>query len=91
MQRQWDDYEWDEAKCRENVEKHHIDFAEVWSFQWRSARIEPSPRSGEMRYLACGYINDRLHTLVFTLRGEKCRIISLRKASPREIRTYAEA
>ena len=45
----------------------------------------------EARYVALGYIGDRLHYVVYTMRGGKCRIISLRKANSREIRQYAQA
>ena len=38
-----------------------------------------------------GYIGDRLHYVVYTMREGKYRIISLRKANPREIRQYAQA
>ncbi len=45
----------------------------------------------EARYTALGYIGDRLYYVVYTMRGDKCRIISLRKANPREERQYAQA
>ncbi len=60
-------------------------------FEWQTAAISPSPRRGEARYVALGYIGDRLHYVVYTMRGGKCRIISLRKANSREIRQYAQA
>ena len=37
---------------------------------------------------ATGYIADRLYTMAFTIRGDSVRIISLRKANDREIKTY---
>ena len=36
--------------------------------------------------MALGYIGDRLHYVVYTMRSAKYRIISLRKANPKEIR-----
>lgn len=53
--------------------------------------IERSDRYQEVRYIATGYIGQRLHRVVYTARGESIRIISLRKANPREMRRYAEA
>ena len=91
MQPQWDDYEWDEAKLRENLIKHRINFSEIWSFDWRSAHFRSSPRGGESRYIAYGYIGVRLYAVVYTVQGRNCRVISLRKANPREITKYAEA
>ena len=44
-----------------------------------------------MRYAAIGYLVDRLHYVVFTERGERRRIISMRKANSREMRKYVQA
>ena len=60
-------------------------------FEWETAVIASSSRHGETRYVAVGYIGDRLHYVVYTMREGKYRIISLRKANPREIRQYAQA
>lgn len=60
-------------------------------FEWDTAAISSSPRGGEARYVALGYIGDRLHYVVYTMRGGNCRVISLRKANTREIRQYAQA
>ena len=79
------EYEWDEAKRAANLAKHDIDFEAANSFGWASALIEPSPQRGEMRYAATGYIGQRLHQLVFTMRGERVRIISLRRAHRKEV------
>ena len=38
-----------------------------------------------------GYIGSRLHVVVYTMRGTRRRVISLRKANSREVRKYAEA
>lgn len=44
----------------------------------------------ESRLAAVGYIGDRLHVMVFTLRVNAVRIISLRRANRREVKRYAE-
>lgn len=46
---------------------------------------------GETRMFALGFIGDRLHALVFTMRGDACRVISLRRANDREVAHYDEA
>lgn len=84
-------YEWDDAKQQENLEKHQVDFLVIDGFQWRTAVIEPSPRHGELRLIARGYIDGRLYTVIYTWRGPNRRIISLRKANPREERQYAQS
>lgn len=83
-------YEWDEAKCAANLAKHGVDFARAEDFAWHAALIIPDARRdyGEPRFIAIGFINDRLHVLVFTPRGEAIRIIGLRKANDREVALY---
>ncbi len=84
------EYGWNEAKRRENREKHGVDFASIVQFSWDTAIVERSDRYGEMRYAGVGYIGGRLHYVVFTDRGEATRIISLRRANAAERRGYAQ-
>ena len=85
------EYEWDEENNRENVERRQLDFSEVNNFDWNNAVIRPSDRLQEQRWRAIGYIADRLHVVIFTERNGKCRVISLRIASNKERREYAQA
>ena len=41
------------------------------------------------RVIATGFIGRRLHVAVFTERGDKVRVIGLRRANSREPRRYA--
>lgn len=84
-------YEWDEPKRQENVEKHGVDFTAVYDFEWGTAVYNSNDWHGEERWIATNYIGTRLHTVVYTWRGDKRRIISLRIASNQERRNYAEA
>ena len=45
-------------------------------------------RYGEERYVATAPLEGRLHVAAFTVRADKLRIISLRKANRREITRY---
>ena len=81
-------YEWDDAKRTTNLDKHQIDFEDIKNFDWDNAIFEPSSRYGEERWVALGYIFDRLHTVVFTHRGDTRRIISLRKSNAGERRKH---
>jgi uncharacterized DUF497 family protein len=83
---------WDEGKRRVNVEKHGVDFADVAWFDWSRARIFEDRRLsyGENRFIAFGPIRERSHVVVYTLRADLIRIISVRKANPREIRAYGD-
>ena len=76
--------EWDENKRHINIDEHGVDFREAESFEWATAQTE-------VRYVAFGRIGGRLHQLVYTMRGDATRIISLRKANSREERYYAAA
>ena len=82
-------YEWDEAKNESNLAKGRIGFAAMEHFEWETAQTARSDRYGEVRWTAVGYIGERLYQVVFTERGDKTRIISLRIASKREEREYA--
>ena len=42
----------------------------------------------ERRHIAYGWLGERLHVCVYTLRGDAYRIISLRKADRREVDAY---
>lgn len=81
-------YEWDEAKSQANLAKHTVSFAEIEQFDWNTAVYFDSDRHGEIRTAAIGYISDILHYVVYTIRGENLRIISLRAASRKERETY---
>ena len=83
-------YEWDEAKRRSNLTKHGVDFADVARFDFARAVSEIEEREGEARYIATGYIGNRLHSLVYVRRGGNIRVISLRVASRQERRAYDE-
>ena len=83
-------YEWDEAKRTSNLAKHGVDFADVARFDSIGAVAEAEERRGEARYVATGYIGNRLHKLVYLMRGGNIRVISLRKANNREREIYHE-
>lgn len=79
--------EFDADKNVANIARHGVDMATAADFEWQSAIIEADTRRdyGEPRYKAIGFLNDRLHVLIFTPRAAAVRVISLRKANPREV------
>lgn len=83
-------YEWDETKRTVNIEKHGIDFAAIHDFDWDSATIFTDERKdyGESRFVAYGYIKNRLVVVVYAERSGRKRIISMRKANSREVNSY---
>ena len=82
------EYEWDAAKNEANILAGRSDFAVIEGFEWETAMVIPSRRSGEMRWAALGLVGSRLYHVVFTERGDRTRIISLRPASRRERSRY---
>ena len=82
------EYEWDEVKRLSNMEKHGIDFTTAHELDLNTATITFNSRQGEVRFSATDFIGDRLYTLIFTVRDNKIRVISLRRASKSEERRY---
>lgn len=83
-------WDWDETKRQANLAKHDVDFAIVKQFEWDTAQTETDMRYdyGEERFESIGHIGDRLYVLIFTPRGERRRLISLRKANSREVERW---
>lgn len=83
-------YEWDERKQQINLAKHGLSFELVERFDWSTAKIETDERYdyGEVRGLAFGRIDGRGYAIVFTYRGPRIRIISLRPMHERELRKH---
>jgi len=86
------EYEWDPTKAAANLRKHGIAFETAHAFDWETAIVEADNRFpyGEQRFCAFGSIEDRLHAVVFTVRGSAIRLIGLRKANKREVRRYEQ-
>ena len=82
------EYEWDASKRIETQETRGIDFAEIFDFDWNTSVSWASDRYDEERRASLGMIGNRLYHVVWTMRGENTRIISLRKANTREERIY---
>lgn len=76
----------DEAKRQRTLQDRGVDFADVARFDMATAVIDPDLRRdyGELRLLALGMIDGRLHVLCFTPRGGARRVISPRRANARK-------
>ncbi len=82
--------QFDPEKDARNIELRGISLQDAVEFEWESALIIQDTRQdyGETRYRAFGFIENRLHALVFTPREGTIRVISLRKANRREALRY---
>jgi uncharacterized DUF497 family protein len=86
------EYEWDDEKAKLNKAKHGVVFDAAHLFQFGSAKIIVDDRKdyGEERLIGLGLIGERVFVIVFTERGSARRVITLRKANKREIKSYVE-
>lgn len=77
-------------KSRRNENERVLPFSVAKNFEFDTAFIEQDIRFeySEPRFKAIGFIQNRLFVIVFYLRNENYRIISLRKANPREVKKY---
>jgi uncharacterized protein len=85
-------FEWDPAKARANARKHGIAFslaASAFSDPFALTMLDPDPDEDRFTLLASEPLG-RVLVVVFTVRGERIRIISARKANAIERKVYAE-
>jgi len=82
------EFEWDQIKFQKNLQKHGVDFGVIIGFEWDAAIYLVQSVGNEERVLAYAPIDHRLYALVYTIRGPKVRVISLRKANAREVANY---
>ena len=85
-------FEWDEGKASDNLTKHGVPFTEASTvFADPLSRTIPDPLHSdeEDRFIILGEsAAGRTLVVVHTHRGEDIRIISARKATPRERKDY---
>ena len=86
------EFVFDSAKDRANKKKHGVSLGRAVDFDFEAALfvIDDREAYGEVRIRAIGFLDARLHALVFTQEGENIRAISLRKATRHEEDEYEE-
>ena len=82
----------DPAKNERNVRLRGLSFERAADFDFQSAIFSEDDRKeyGETRTVALGLLGDRVHVLCFTETNDGIRVISFRKANPREVNRYAQ-
>jgi len=87
-------FEWDRRKAETNRRKHGVNFEEAESIFIDDDSItlpDPDHSEDENRMIMIGRSRkNRVLTVVFTERGSKIRLISARKATLTERKTYEE-
>ncbi|MEE8056541.1 MAG: BrnT family toxin [Pseudomonadales bacterium] len=82
-------FEFDRKKSLANLDKHGIDFVDAQALWCDPDLIEVQANSAdEPRFLVIGYIEKNLWSAVITYRGEKVRIISVRRSRQTEVELY---
>ena len=83
----------DPAKNIQNLELRGLPFERAADFEFATAWIVVDDRKNydETRYRAIGFLEERLHALVFTETHAGIRVISFRKANQREGKRYEQA
>jgi uncharacterized DUF497 family protein len=85
------EFEFNAEKSASNKDKHGIDFVEaqaLWLDEWLFSH--PVAADDEIRYIVTGRIGQKLWTAVITMRDDRLRIISVRRARKDERRNYED-
>lgn len=87
------EFEWDADKDAANRAKHGVSLGDAVRMDWANTYDSIDLRSyyGEIRIRCLAPMQDRIYLCVYTVRSGIYRVISLRKANPREVRHYENA
>lgn len=83
-------FEYDENKSIANRSKHGINFIEaqeLWTDPF-SFEIPSLLGEEEQRFLVIGSIRSKIFSAIITYRGDKIRIISVRRSRKKEVELY---
>jgi uncharacterized DUF497 family protein len=87
-------FEWDEEKAIANVRKHKITFGEaatVFHDLFIASMLDPTHSDDEQRFVAMGRSSQgRLLVVIYAERESYIRIISCRRATSTERKSYEE-
>jgi uncharacterized DUF497 family protein len=82
-------FDFDPVKSESNRIKHGIDFLEAQALWSDPMLLEiPAKTTDEPRYLVIGLLDDKHWSAVMTYRGDKIRLISVRRARAEEVALY---
>lgn len=85
------EFEWDGRKAVINFRKHGIAFpfaAQIFKDENRTEKRDENEDYGEVRWLTTGLIDEVEFVVVYTIRDQKIRIISARRANSHERKAY---
>jgi uncharacterized protein len=78
------------TKNSANINERGLSFERAADFDFGTAMIDQDTRKAypEVRFVAVGFLDKRLHVLCFTPLADGIRVISFRKANAREVNNY---
>ncbi len=83
------EFEFDESKSQANKSKHGIDFVDAQALWMDESFVEiPARTEDEPRFVVVGMISGRYWSAVITYRGERVRLISVRRSRVEEVEIY---
>jgi uncharacterized DUF497 family protein len=78
----------DPAKNERNIRERGLSFERAADFDFETALIADYSRNNEMRRVAVGYLDKRLHLLCYIPLPDGIRVISFRKTNQREAKLH---
>ena len=84
-------FEWNELKSAANFVKHGISFEEavmIWTRVTVDVTEIARSENGESRGATLGVIDESVYTAIWTMRRDKIRLISVRRARDGEAKAY---
>jgi hypothetical protein len=81
---------YDPAKNERNIRERGLSFERAADFDFETALFADCIRNGEMRRIAVGYLDKRLHLICYIPRADGIRVISFRKTNKREAKLYGK-
>jgi len=83
----------DPVKNEKNIRQRGLSFERTAEFDFEGATflVDDRREYGEVRYIAIGYLDRRLHILCFVSTTTGIRVVSFRKANAREATRYGKA
>lgn len=85
-------FEFDKSKSRSNKAEHGVDLVEAQALWLDDMLIEiPARTDDEQRFLVVGLVGGKRWSAVVTYRGDRIRIISVRRSRDEEVVLYEGA
>jgi uncharacterized DUF497 family protein len=82
---------YDPVKNERNIRERGLSFDRAAEFDFGTAHFFTEIHKGEVRRVAAGYLDKRLHLLCYIPKPDGIRVISFRKTNAREAKKYGKA